>query len=193
MTESKKTTNQLLPFSANFRGRLHQANLALFLTYGAIVIVIFFLARFVLPAYPSFALFFLAILIVTLVGTVIITCIRLSRMDPTERMSIRQDTAGLMVSARYPSVIFLQFIQFLTKASPKPTALIPEGVDPKSDPSKFKQLTAEESKRIVTQEVEEALSGTVSSIQNLAQETPDVAGTATIDPQKCGPSKETIP
>jgi len=141
--------------------------------------------KYVLPIRGGYALIALGVLLMALLGIVIVSGRHVARMDSTEAMTVRRDESGLVVNAQYPSVTFVQIVQLLVRAFPKPHALIPPGIDPKDEPSKFKQLTEQETVEILMKEVGEALNRSLaaSTSPQPLQGSVGAEGTATVGPK----------
>jgi len=191
-----KKSGWRLKVSAFFRGWVHQSNVTLLITYAALLILLWLIFSYVLPVSKGFALTVAALVIVTLIGVAVIGARQIRRMDSTEALTV-QDPTGFTLSAQNPSVTLIQSvgIQMLIAAVARPNALIPDGVDPKDSPGKFKQLSDSEALERVKKQIEEALQKNISILQQPPQPAKDATsqGTASIDPKKLppAPQKET--
>ena len=169
-------------------GWLHQGNVTIFLLALSIIIICSILISWVMPNYPVFALIFLGLFLLAAIGVVVAGVIFLMRNDSTESMSLRHGERGPELEATSPSIkLVLQFVQLLAHISPPPYGIIPDSVDPKDNPEKFKKLSADEQKNLSQKELEETFERLTERRQpSLPSEVPQPVGeeTAQLKPLK---------
>jgi len=79
------------------------------------------------------------------------------KIDPTQDLTVSPGRFGPEVRASHPSLNVIQIIQILLKNSATPDAVIPEGLEPKDDPEKFRKLTSKEQTEILVKEIVDAV------------------------------------
>ena len=142
-------------------GILSQSSSTIFFLLTAFIVLIWILAKYILPLSVPYASAFALIFIGLIIVSVIIGFFyHLSKVDVTESLDL-EDVHGNKVHIKSPSKNLLPaIINRLERNNVRPTKLIPKEVDLKGDPNQFKDLTEEEKDRLATEEVTEAITGT---------------------------------
>jgi len=144
-----------LDIKTKFKAILCQPNVMLVILCLCCLLVIVFLGTVIISIHSFFALFFIALIILVLVGLGIVIVFK---SDTTESIEYHYGDNKLIIKS--PSRQLMPTImKKLLENTARPNRLIPIDIDPKEDPSKFQPLTEEQQEAIVKKEVEVALLG----------------------------------
>lgn len=171
-----------LPIRIGLTGWLHQPNVTLLWTYISLLGMFWAIAKCVMPENSVLGLTLLVVLVLVFLWTVFVSNNHVQKVDSTEMLSL----AGSTLLARNPSVNFVKIVIPLIMARlPIPKAVIPQDVDPQSDPAAFKPITEAEAEKVNEEDVKRAFEKGAASTEGPEIQAPasEAFGTAQLDPR----------